>query len=255
MLAALAIGGWVTAAVTAFEMRRARGWAMEGVVRGTHEVRGALCAVRLGVELAARTGELPAQRARALELELGRAALALEELDRRPLSRALERVDMRQLVADSLEAWRGAAAARGTELRLGWSGAGAIVLGDPRRLAQATANLISNAIEHGGGAVDIRGRLEAGGVRVEVIDGGSGLPAPVAELAGRARAGRGRRGRGLAIASEVARAHGGRLAAAPSERGARLVLELPCVPELGRRVSARAGISAPGRHQNHARNP
>jgi signal transduction histidine kinase len=36
----------------------------------------------------------------------------------------------------------------------------------------------------------------------------------------------------LAIALAVAEAHGGRLAAAPSERGARLVLELPAAAPL-----------------------
>jgi signal transduction histidine kinase len=35
------------------------------------------------------------------------------------------------------------------------------------------------------------------------------------------------RGHGLRIAAGVARAHGGRLISAPSDRGARMVLELP----------------------------
>jgi len=60
-----------------------------------------------------------------------------------------------------------------------------------------------------------------------VSDAGPGLPAPVAELASRPRAGRGCRGRGLAIATEVAERHGGRVAAAPSAHGARVALELP----------------------------
>jgi signal transduction histidine kinase len=53
----------------------------------------------------------------------------------------------------------------------------------------------------------------------------------VSELARRARGGKGKRGRGLAIAAAIARHHGGRLAAAPSECGARLVLELPAAPD------------------------
>jgi signal transduction histidine kinase len=53
------------------------------------------------------------------------------------------------------------------------------------------------------------------------------LSAPVTELARHAGGALGLRGHGLAIACSVARAHGGRLASAPSERGARLVLELP----------------------------
>jgi len=64
-------------------------------------------------------------------------------------------------------------------------------------------------------------------VRIEVIDEGPGLPAPVAQLTRRARGGRGRRGRGLAIAAEIAERHGGRLVAAPTARGARIGLELP----------------------------
>jgi signal transduction histidine kinase len=122
------------------------------------------------------------------------------------------------------------------ELRARWTGCDASVRGDRFRIAQATGNLIANAIEHGGGVVEVQGRGHAAGARIEVTDSGCGLPAPVAELARRAHRGRGPRGRGLAIALAVAEAHGGRLAAAPSERGARLVLDLPAEP-----------ASAPGR--------
>jgi signal transduction histidine kinase len=55
----------------------------------------------------------------------------------------------------------------------------------------------------------------------------------VAELARRPHRGHGLRGRGLAIATEIAARHGGRLTAAPSRRGARLVLELPAIVEGG----------------------
>jgi signal transduction histidine kinase len=86
---------------------------------------------------------------------------------------------------------------------------------------------VANAIEHGHGPVEVRGRASGKRVRIEVIDCGPGLPAPVAELARLARAGRGRRGRGLAIAAEIAARHGGRLSAAPSAQGGRVALELP----------------------------
>jgi signal transduction histidine kinase len=172
---------------------------------------------------------------RAIDLELGRAALALEDLDgvraRGQIDawRPLEPVDLGALVVDSVEAWRAAAVARSVELTGSWSGPPASVWGDRLRLAQATGNLIANAIEHGGGVVSVRGWVDGCRVGVEVSDTGPGLPAPVAELARRPRGGRGARGRGLAIASAVAASHGGRLAAAPSGRGARLVLELPAV--------------------------
>ena len=76
----------------------------------------------------------------------------------------------------------------------------------------------------GGGGHGCGGATRA---RIEVTDTGPGLPAPISELARRAQGGRGRRGRGLAIATAIAVEHGGRLSAAPSVRGARLVLELP----------------------------
>ena len=102
--------------------------------------------------------------------------------------------------------------------------------GDRLRLAQVTGNLIANAIEHGGGVVEVHGHGDRTRARVEVSDSGPGLPAPVAELVragSRGRGGRGRRGRGLAIAAAIAADQGGRLAVAPSMRGARVVLELP----------------------------
>jgi signal transduction histidine kinase len=66
-------------------------------------------------------------------------------------------------------------------------------------------------------------------VRIEVIDEGPGLPIPLADLIRRARGGRGRRGRGLAIAAQIAERHRGRLVAAPAPRGTRIGLELPLV--------------------------
>ncbi len=237
---ALSLAGWLAASgagLAAGGAWRALTGRMETVARACHELRGPLTAARLGLQLGARVGELSPDRMRAIDLELGRAALALEDLDgvrARGLiagGRAVEPVDLGELVADSVEAWRPAAAARAIELTSSWSGRPARVWGDRLRLAQATGNLIANAIEHGGGAVEVHGSVDEGRARVEVSDTGPGLPAPVAELARRPRAGRGARGRGLAIASAVAASHGGRLAAGPSRRGARLVLELPALAE------------------------
>ncbi len=232
MSAAATLGGWVAASlsiVIAAVARRSLAVRMEAVARACHELRGPLTAARLGLQLGARKGELSPARLRAIELELGRATLALEDLAgvRASVVRLAEAVDVEELLADSVEGWSAGAAARGVGLQMRWSGGRGQVRGDRLRIAQATGNLIANAIEHGGGVVDVRGRAEEGNVRIEVIDGGPGLPATVAELARRPRAGRGERGRGLAIAAAIAEAHGGQLVAAPTERGARLVLELP----------------------------
>ncbi len=233
MVAALLFSGWalaLTAAALAIAARRLLAQRMEMVARASHELRGPITAARLGLQL----GDSSPQRLRALDLELGRAAIALDDLagvgDRSRSARACEAVEVPELLGDSVEAWRPVAAADGRELRDNWAGGSAFVLGDRLRLAQATGNLIANAIEHGEGVVEVRGRLDGAEVRVEVIDGGNGLPACAAELIGRARRPRGPRGRGLAIAEAIVRAHGGRLTSAPSERGARLVLTLPARP-------------------------
>jgi signal transduction histidine kinase len=248
-----ALGGWLVAslaaalAIVGWRLLSIRG---EAVTRASHELRGPITAARLGLELGARSGRLEPDRLRAIDLELDRATLALDDLGGARLLRhgrqrcglaRIGEVELRELVASSVEAWRAAAEAHGVNLQLRWGGGASLVVGDRLRIAQATGNLIANAIEHGGGDVEVRGTVQSAGVRIEVIDGGPGLPAPVAELARRARRGygqadRGRRragrGRGLAIATAVAEAHGGRLASAPCDRGARLVLELPAARQM-----------------------
>jgi signal transduction histidine kinase len=245
MMAALTVVGWLAAigaCLTAVALKRLLAKRMELVARSSHELRGSITAVRLGVG----PGDPSPARLRALDLELGRAAAAVEDLfgacARRPIGRALDVLDAEQLLADSVEAWRPAARERDASLTLRWSGAPGSLLGDRYRLAQATGNLIANAIEHGGGEVQVVGRRDGTQVRVEVSDRGPGLPAPISELAGRARGGKGRRGRGLSIAATIARSHGGRLAAAPSECGARLVLAIPAAPDCD---SAAGGPRAP----------
>ncbi len=234
MIVAAGLAGWVAAAFAAAVFvigRRGLEARMEAVARACHELRGPLTAARLGLSIPGPAAELPPGRLRAIDTELGRAALALDDLAGVPVGmvrvRERERVDVRTSVADSVEAWRATADAAGVALHFSWTGGEAVIWGDRLRLAQAIGNLLANAIEHGGGQVWVEGCVRDGGVRVEVTDDGPGLPAPVAELRRRARRGRGARGRGLAIASAIAAAHHGRLAAAPCRSGARIVLELP----------------------------
>jgi signal transduction histidine kinase len=232
------LGGWLAAALAGgvvLVLWRLSAARMESVVRACHELRGPLTAARLGLELNARA-ELPADRIRAIDLELGRAALVLEDLAeariaRRPgVGARLRDVDLRGLLADSVEASRATAARRGVRLRFRWLGDDGTMLADRLRLAQAVGNLIANAIEHGGGEVEVRGLARGEGARIEVIDAGDGLPAPLEQLLRRPDRARRRSGRsrGLVITREIVEAHGGRLSAAPTSHGARLVIELPC---------------------------
>ncbi len=237
MSAAATLGGWVAAGIVAAMMialRRMLGSRMEAVARACHELRGPLTAARLGLSFGSRCGELSPDRLRAIDTELGRASLALQDLDefgrRSPRMRELEKLDVRELMADCTHAADGLADLMGVAMIASWDGPRVAVWGDRLRLAQALGNLISNAIEHGGGVVATRGVVGEETVRIEVCDDGAGLPAPLADLVRRPRRGQGTRGRGLAIATAIAGAHGGRVLTAPADRGARLVLELPLSP-------------------------
>ena len=238
------LSGWVAAAVAAaaaIGAAHALGRAREAVARACHELRGPLTAARLGLSLQLRGDPAGAERLHAIDGELDRAVLALDDLrdaGRRELAEPQlgepERVDLDLLAQVAVIAAEGhARRARAAVRRASPAGgaqqgpSGAIVWGDPARLAQALGNLIANAIEHGGAEVTVDVVSRARVVRIEVCDDGPGLPAPVAALARRPRHGRGTRGRGLAISLAIARRHGGTIAAAPALAGARVVMELP----------------------------
>ncbi len=235
---ALGIAGWLAfgAATAAGALaRHALAARAEAVARACHEVRGSLTAARLGLEWGALPSAAP--RLRAIELELERATAALDDLqgvDRLGVGGITDDlVEVEAWLSDSLEAFRPLAEACGIELSLECRAPLGVVRGRRARLAQASDNLIANAIEHGGSPIRVRARVVGERVRIEVVDGGPGLPAPVSDLVRRRRRrpGRrrrqGRRGHGLAIARDVVVEQGGALNALPASDGARLVLELP----------------------------
>jgi signal transduction histidine kinase len=199
------------------------------VAQAGHELRGPLQAALLGLHGLQDPGD--EARLAAIDLELRRAARAVEDLSavasgRRAAESAAE-VELGELLADGCVAWELLAAHRDVVLVVEPSPAPVIVRADKLRIAQALANLVANAVEHGGGEVRVRLRSTAGHARIEITDGGPGLPAPLSELVASAAGRRERRGHGLALAAVIARRHGGRLVTAPSPRGARFVLELP----------------------------
>lgn len=108
---------------------------------------------------------------------------------------------------------------------------------DADAVEQVLGNLLANVEKYAaaGGRAEIVSRQGGGATRVRVADRGPGIPAAAAErifepfvrLSDRLSEGVSGTGIGLAIARDLARAHGGELRLVPSERGACFALELP----------------------------
>jgi signal transduction histidine kinase len=230
---ALELAGWLCAAAAAgtLVLWRARlGGRMALVAEASHELRGPLTAVQIGLSgLMRDAGPGPARRrAAALELELRRARRALEDLAAAPSGRrAPDRpgpVDVADLLEETAEAWAAVAAALGRRVRVEPPAEWWVVRADRDRLGQALGNLVANAVEHGAGPVALRAQRVPAGVRLEVADAGGGVP--VHSMPRRTQAGP--RGHGLAVAARVVEAYGGRLRLESSGDGEHLAaLELP----------------------------
>lgn len=111
---------------------------------------------------------------------------------------------------------------------------GALVRGDPDRLAQALENLLSNALRHGRPPVEVSCRHQGDRVLVQVADHGPGVAAQIRpRLFERFATGltSGGTGLGLFIVRELARAHGGEahyVEPGPDRPGA-FVVDLPAL--------------------------
>jgi signal transduction histidine kinase len=193
-----------------------------------HELRRPLQAVALATGPRFRG---PADAGEPIEL----AAAALERLDREinggTLVPALGAVDAGALVRAAVARWQARVQIAEGSLELRWNAGEVLVSGDRGALAQALDNLIVNAIEHGGPAIVVAGRLLEGRLRIAVVDSGratrprSRRNSPTQAIA--RLSGRHHRGHGLGVVRRVAADHDGRFSLRHSERGSLAVLELP----------------------------
>jgi signal transduction histidine kinase len=207
------------------------------VADASHELRTPLAILKTELELALKEGRSEDELRQAVRSasdetdRLSRLAddlLVLARSDRGTLPLRLKRVGARELlerVAARFGLEPGAVdAPDGLALRV-----------DSVRVEQALGNLVSNAIEHGGGAVRLSARSTGDRVELHVEDDGPGLPAEFVPRAferfTRADSARtaGGAGLGLAIVDAIARAHGGRACVGERTRGADVWISVPAL--------------------------
>ncbi|MFE7116883.1 ATP-binding protein [Streptomyces sp. NPDC057654] len=225
------------------ELRRMEANARRFAADVSHELRTPLAAMTAVTDvLDEDAGDLDPDTGHAVRLiteETGKLARMVEDLmevsrfDAGAAALHLDEVDIREAVRKTLQAraWEGRVTAdlpEGVRARI-----------DPRRIDVVVANLVGNALRHGGPPVRITARTEpredGEWLLIEISDGGSGIDPEVLPhvfdrfyKADVARARSEGSGLGLAITMENVRLHDGTVRAANRpEGGAVFTVELP----------------------------
>ncbi|MCC6628309.1 MAG: HAMP domain-containing histidine kinase [Chloroflexi bacterium] len=240
------------------EVRASRQSMQEFVANVSHELRTPLTSVRGFVEaLSDGTVSDEAGRRRSLAVigaELRRlqrlvtGLLDLSRFESGQVALRRESVDLAAVVAQCGEIVSARAEEAGVTLIVEVPSPSPFVTGDADRLEQVIANLLDNALRYTptGGRVGLRLMSDSGQARVAVADTGPGVPAAAVPhlferffTADPARAGHGA-GLGLAIAREIALAHGGDIEVASRVgEGSTFTLVLP--------LASAASVAARGR--------
>jgi len=179
------VGGIIATILVARSARRA-GEQSDFVWSVSHELKTPLTSIRMFAEtlLLDRAGD-EAERRECLEhiaRESERLGTLVERLlDVRRMEAgdrvfADEEVDVRQLVQRAVDSQVPLMKERGAAVHVHVDERLPALRGDPEALVSALANLIENAIRHGGGAVTVRARIQTRHVLLEVEDRGPGIP-------------------------------------------------------------------------------
>lgn len=208
--------------------------------RIVHDLHGPLTVIR---DLCASLSrdELSHDRLRAIDM-IDREALRLVDglrgLAGVPVRGVVERIDLGILAESVIARFAATAEHRGVRV-VARSDAGPVwVDGDAKALERALENLVQNGLRHCSGRVEVVVRQRSGWAVVRVRDDGMGIPPEdrrrIFRAGDRGGSPRGEgQGLGLAIATDIAEAHGGRLSLDSVGAGAsfRLCLPRAAVPD------------------------
>jgi signal transduction histidine kinase/ActR/RegA family two-component response regulator len=233
-----------------------------------HELRNPLAPIVTSLELMGLRGGTAYARERAvIERQVRHMARLVDDLldvarvTRGRFELRREPVELSALVADAVETASPLLEERGHSLTLSVPPSGLVLDGDPQRLRQAVANLLTNAAKYTprSGRIEVSAERAGDRVRLRVRDDGQGIEASLlprifdAFVQGERALDRseGGLGLGLAIVRAIAEAHGGS-ALAESDgpgTGSTFTLELPLVAADGAATCAaarRAVVAAAG---------
>lgn len=186
----------------------------------SHDLRTPLAGIRALAEAGAE-GASPAETGDRIVREVDRLDAMVDDIAELSRLHGTPRREVTpapvdDLVSDAVSVVSPLAESEGVLIEAGELG-GAIVAVEPREVTRAVTNIVRNAVQHSpsGGVVSVSTRTEPGRAIVDVSDSCGGIPdtdlAHVLEPGWRGDQARSERGMGLglAIADEVARAHGG----------------------------------------------
>ncbi|MDG3441850.1 ATP-binding protein [Nitrospirillum amazonense] len=174
--------------------------------------------------------------------------LDIERIESGTLDLKADKLDLAELAAETVATLRPMAEEHTITLR--HTSAGPLpVVGDPRRLRQVLAHLLSNAIKYSnpGGAVTVRGDMQEGRIRLSVHDNGPGVPdwfkprlfQKFAQADSSDSRQKGGNGLGLSIVKAIVERHGGHITLTSHPGDTEFVLTLP-----SRRIGARSDAPA-----------
>jgi signal transduction histidine kinase len=192
------------------------------IADGAHELRTPLAVLRTGLEVALRrdatTEEYRADLSDALATtdrlcRLTDDLLLLARLESDVARPKTESVDVLEMLNEIAEVWRAAPGEKAPAIDVIGENGPLLAEGRPGDLYRLFGNLVENAVRHGGGRIELRGRQRANRLEVAVEDDGPGIDPRererIFERFYRSGSKRGGSGLGLSIAREIARRHGG----------------------------------------------